>query len=99
MNKVYSGLDMLPTGRADESITEGCIVLEGGGWKGLYTLGVLDYLMPIHGRMHTVLCMFLAILLAVAVYLVLTITMRMITKEDMGLIPGGEKIARLLRMQ
>lgn len=45
MKKVYSGLDMLPTGRADESITEGCIVLEGGGWKGLYTLGVLDYLM------------------------------------------------------
>ena len=45
MNKVYSGMDTLPIGRADDSITEGCIVLEGGGWKGLYTLGVLDYLM------------------------------------------------------
>ena len=45
MNKVYSKVDTLPSGRADESITEGCIVLEGGGWKGLYTLGVLDRLM------------------------------------------------------
>jgi hypothetical protein len=43
--------------------------------------------------------MFLAIVLAVAVYLILTITMRMITKEDMALIPGGDKIAGLLRMQ
>ena len=43
--KVYSGLDKLPTGRASEEITEGCLVLEGGGWKGLYTLGVLDAFM------------------------------------------------------
>ncbi|MCR5773560.1 MAG: patatin family protein, partial [Lachnospiraceae bacterium] len=35
----------LPSGRADDSITEGCLVLEGGGWRGLYTLGVLDRLM------------------------------------------------------
>ncbi len=42
---VYSGIDLLPTGRASEKITEGCMVLEGGGWKGLYTLGVLDCLM------------------------------------------------------
>ncbi len=43
--KVYSDLDKLPQGRADDSITEGCLVLEGGAWKGLYTLGVLDALM------------------------------------------------------
>ena len=35
----------LPSGRAAEGITEGCIVLEGGGWKGLYTVGLLDCLM------------------------------------------------------
>lgn len=44
-NKPYSGIGQLPTGRADDSITEGCLVLEGGGWKGLYTIGVVDALM------------------------------------------------------
>ncbi|SEK93921.1 Predicted phospholipase, patatin/cPLA2 family [Ruminococcus sp. YRD2003] len=43
--KVYRHLDKLPSGRAGDTLTNGCIVLEGGGWKGLYTLGVLDCLM------------------------------------------------------
>lgn len=43
--KVYSGIDSLPTGRATDEVTRGCLVLEGGGWKGLYTLGVLDAMM------------------------------------------------------
>ena len=43
--KIYSRVEDIPSGRADESITEGCLVLEGGGWRGLYTLGVLDCLM------------------------------------------------------
>ncbi|MBR6452282.1 MAG: patatin family protein [Lachnospiraceae bacterium] len=43
--KVYEELNSLPEGRADLSVTEGCLVLEGGAWKGLYTLGVLDALM------------------------------------------------------
>ena len=74
----------------------GSALMGAAAW-GSY--GVLDYLLPIHGRLHTLVCMFLAIVLAVAVYLILTITMRMITKEDMALIPGGDKIAGLLRMQ
>ena len=43
--RVYSGIEDIPTGVAGDSVTEGCIVLEGGGWRGLYTLGVLDALM------------------------------------------------------
>ncbi len=43
--EVYKDLDKLPTGRATDEITEGCMVLEGGGWKALYTLGALDALM------------------------------------------------------
>ena len=43
--KVYSKIDTLPTGKTSNETTKGCLVLEGGGWKGLYTLGVLDYLM------------------------------------------------------
>ncbi|MBR1731910.1 MAG: patatin-like phospholipase family protein, partial [Ruminococcus sp.] len=43
--KVYQHLDKLPTGHASDIITDGCLVLEGGGWKGLYTVGVLDCMM------------------------------------------------------
>ena len=43
--KIYSGVDRMPSGHADNTITEGCLVLEGGAWKGLYTGGVADCLM------------------------------------------------------
>lgn len=43
--KIYSGYKDLPEGRASDDITEGCLVLEGGGWRGLYTQGALDALM------------------------------------------------------
>ena len=41
----------------------------------------------------------LAILAAVIVYVVSVIAMRVITKEDMSLIPGGEKVAKILHMR
>lgn len=43
--RIYSGVGALPSGTADTAVTRGCLVLEGGGWKGLYTLGVLDRMM------------------------------------------------------
>ena len=43
--KIYPDLERLPNGTAGTEITPGCLVLEGGGWKGLYTLGVLDAMM------------------------------------------------------
>jgi len=42
---VYSDLDSLPKGRAGNEITDGILVLEGGGWRGLYTIGALDAMM------------------------------------------------------
>lgn len=46
--KVYSRIAEIPTGNAPDVITEGCLVLEGGAWRGLYTQGALDVLMQ-HG--------------------------------------------------
>lgn len=43
--QVYSRLDEIPKGRASLDITPGCLVLEGGAFRGLYTQGVLDALM------------------------------------------------------
>lgn len=45
MEKVYSGIDRLPKGEAADRLTEGCIVLEGGAFRGVYGEGVLDALM------------------------------------------------------
>ncbi len=44
----YSRFDEIPSGEATTELTEGCLVLEGGAWRGLYTQGVLDSLME-HG--------------------------------------------------
>ncbi len=45
MRKVYSGIDKLPAGQASDKISKGCLVLEGGSFRGLYTGGVTDALM------------------------------------------------------
>ena len=71
--------------------------LMGGAAWGSY--GLLERVLPLHGRLQTPLCMLLAILLAVLVYLVLTVTLRMITREDLALIPGGDKLARVLHIR
>lgn len=42
---VYAGLENLPKGQASDHVTEGCLVLEGGAFRGIYTSGVLDALM------------------------------------------------------
>ena len=44
-SNVYSGIDELPTGFASENLTPGCLVLEGGAFRGLYSGGVIDALM------------------------------------------------------
>ena len=43
--KVYSKLDLIPKGTSENKLTEGCLVLEGGAFRGLYTQGVLDAFM------------------------------------------------------
>ena len=44
-NKVYSHIAEIPKGTASDRITEGCLVLEGGAFRGLYTQGFLDAMM------------------------------------------------------
>ncbi len=45
MDKVFSGWDKLPIGYSKDKITEGCLVLEGGAFRALYSAGVMDVLM------------------------------------------------------
>lgn len=53
--QVYSRLDGLPSGTAPQTVTPGCLVLEGGAWRGLYTAGVLDALMEAGINFQTVI--------------------------------------------
>lgn len=43
--KVFSDVDKIPRKQAPDTLVPGCIVLEGGGFRGMYTSGVLDCLM------------------------------------------------------
>ncbi len=44
-SKIYSGIDSLPHGDASGKITPGCLVSEGGAFRGVYAQGVMDALM------------------------------------------------------
>lgn len=50
------------------------------------------------GWLKMALSMMVAVGVAVIIYAIAVITLRVITKEDMKMIPGGEKVAKLLRM-
>ena len=40
--ETYSKIGSIPTGSAPDRLIDGCLVLEGGAFRGLYTQGVLD---------------------------------------------------------
>ena len=44
-SKVYSEIKRIPDGLATGGLTEGCLVLEGGAFRGVYSEGVMDLLM------------------------------------------------------
>ncbi len=52
--KIYSGIDRIPAGKASEKLVPGCLVLEGGAFKGLYTQGLLDALMQMNINLQCV---------------------------------------------
>ena len=74
----------------------GSAVMGAAAWA-LY--GLMRRVVHGGGRGGALLCLLVAMLAAVAVYLVLIVSMQGVTKEDMKLIPGGEKLARLLHMR
>jgi predicted patatin/cPLA2 family phospholipase len=43
--KVYDKLNDIPSGHAKGQLTKGCLVVEGGAFRGLYNQGVMDFFM------------------------------------------------------
>lgn len=73
-----------------------CSALMGGCAWAVYGLGTK---LLGTGRLFMLLSAALAMLAAVVVYLLSIVSVKGVTSEDMTLIPGGGKIARLLRMK
>ena len=74
-----------------------CSVIMGAVAWGAYSL--LRIAIGISGKIQMLLCMVIAMILAVAVYLAATVLLRTITKKDLELIPGGAKVGKLLHMR
>ena len=72
-------------------------VLMGAAAWGIYGLAARFVGAESWSRMA--LCMLVAVAAAVIVYFVSVISLRGITKADMKLIPGGEKVAKILHMR
>lgn len=43
--KIYDKLNEIPTGHAKGQLIKGCLVVEGGAFRGLYNEGVMDFFM------------------------------------------------------
>ena len=69
-------------------------IMGAAAWASHGLLGRFLY----GGYMKESLCTMLAVGIAVVVYLILVITMGMITKEDLRMVPHGAKLAKLLRL-
>ena len=65
--------------------------------KGSYAL--LAARLPLGGTVGRLLCVGVPVALAVVVYAVLVVALRIITKDDLALLPKGDKIGKLLRVK
>lgn len=77
-----------------------CSLVMGGAAWGVY--GLADkFLRPMlgSGRFSSLVCLGLAVVVAVLVYFVLIIALRAVNKEDILLLPKGEKLAKVLKLR
>ena len=73
-----------------------CSLLMGGAAYGIYAL--CSRIIGTVGTMRMLVCMAAAVVAGVVVYGIVVIASRAITNEDMKLIPGGEKLGKILHM-
>ena len=73
-----------------------CSLLMGGAAYGIYAL--CSRIIGTDGTLQMLVCMAAAVVAGVVVYGIVVVASRAITNEDMKLIPGGEKLGRILHM-
>ena len=67
--------------------------------RGVYALCARFLLSEGSGRGMLLLCVGAAIAVAVIVYAVLVLALRILTRDDLALLPKGEKLARVLHVR
>ncbi len=75
-----------------------CALLMGAAAWAVEGLGERFLLPVVGGRLGGILCLGLAIGVAVILYAVLILALRAVTKEDILLLPKGAKLAKLLKL-
>ena len=76
-----------------------CTAVMGAGSFAVY--GLLEkFALPLlgGGRIGTIICLAVTIIVAVVIYAALVLALKVVTREDVVLLPKGEKIAKLLRL-
>ena len=99
MNLLFMRLSLDRTPRLVRILSKSafcCTVMGFSAWA-IYSLAPRVIHVP--GRLGMIICMFLAMIAAVAIYLVCVIATSAVTREDMELIPKGDKIASFLHMK
>lgn len=99
MNFIFMCVTLRQTPRALKTFAGpvGASLIMGGAAWGVY--GLASRFIGAGSYMELLVSAGLAIAAAVAVYLVSIISMRVITREDMSLIPGGAKLAGILHIK
>ena len=99
MNFIFMCVTLRQTPRALKTFAGpvGASLIMGGAAWGVY--GLASRFIGAGSYMELLVSAGLAIAAAVAVYLVSIIAMRVITREDMSLIPGGAKLAGILHIK
>lgn len=67
--------------------------------RGVYALCAHFLLSEDSGRTIMLVCVGAAIAVAVVVYAVLVLALRIVTRDDLALLPKGEKLARILHVR
>lgn len=74
-----------------------CSAVMGAFAWGVYSVAVRW--VGTEAKIGMLICMAVAVVVAIAIYLVTSILFRTVTNDDMKLIPGGEKVGKMLHMR
>ena len=99
LNFVFMSTTLERTPRLGRILFKPAICSTLMGFCAWACFGLARRLIHIPGRIGLLGAMFLAMIAAVAVYVVCVVLLRAITREDLELIPGGGKIATILHIK
>ena len=99
MNFLFMTVTLERTPRLGRILFKGVFCSAVMGLSAWAVYGLVPRLIHVPGRLGMLLCMFIAMAAAVAVYLICVVATSAVTREDLELIPGGGKIATLLHMK